>query len=66
MIELYNFDFEDYDPEEYKSLMTLYDEQKSNEEIDSLELYFTIDINIFGCFKEIPLIKDGEKIKVNN
>jgi hypothetical protein len=43
---LYNFDFEDYDPEEYKSLMTLYDEQKSNEEIDSLELYFTIDINV--------------------
>jgi hypothetical protein len=45
---LYNFDFEDYDAEEYKSLMTLYDVQKSNEEIDSLELYFKIDINLFG------------------
>ena len=58
-------DIEECDPELYKNLLFLYETQEKCLE-EKLDMNFTALINKNGKKIEIPLIENGENIKINN
>ena len=55
------FDFEDYDPEYFKTLKWILEN-----DVSVLDLTFSYETNHFGIIKEKPLKPNGDNITVTN